>query len=1015
MKRFIMLALVALVSIPAIAQNAEIRIRGRVVDEQNLELIGAAVMVQGTVSGTVTDEAGRFDMTVKAGDNLEVSSIGYETYVFSATPGMDNLIIVLKEDKLLLSESVVVGYGTQSKAKLTGAVATVSTDDFKNRPITDVSVALQGKVTGVSVVQNSGQPGADAGTIIIRGTGTLNDSSPLVIVDGFESSFDKVDSKDIESISVLKDAASAAIYGNKAANGVILITTKSGKSGRTTVEYNGYVSVQQVTRYPELLGSVDYMNLYNEACVNSGLMPQFTEEYIAHFDGTDNAMYPSNDWADFYFKPAILHNHYIKFNGGGDKVAYSVSAGYLDQDGIVDGTDYSKFSFRANTNGKFFHDRLTVSTNISGYYGLQNDLIYGAESTIGRIVKMTPMTYAKIEGVGWTDWFYDDAVLEAGGYKRNKVSNFNGNVKLNLKIIEGLYIDAAFNFDQTIDLGTWYAPNVDVYKVITSADGSQHISINTSNESFIRESTYRHGNISGFVTANFNRTFGHHTVTALLGWQQSQWFGKYYQTERSRLTTNLPSLPMGDPASQKNSAWASDVNNISYFGRVGYDYKSKYIAEANVRYDGSSKFAKGHKWGFFPSMSFGGRISEEGFMQDVPALDELKIRASVGQLGNEKIWSSYAGIDILGIGNSNYIWENQQYTGASTTYIANKDLTWETTTQYNVGVDVALFKSLTLTANFYVKRTDDILMQLPVSGIFGFMQDPWKNAGSIRNVGCEVEAGYSKYFGEVGFNAGINFTFNRNTVLDLHGQSPIINNNTGILLKEGLPVNSLYGYEIEGIYQNDAEIHDHLQTFDRFGNPVNSYSGMVAQPGDIRYKDQNGDGIIDLDHDRVALGDPSPDFLYAFNLGLNYRGFDISAFFQGVAGGEGWSTGELVSPFFNGYNTAAWMKDRWTPEKPNNTYQRVFIDNQRATIKSEYYVENMSYLRLKNLELGYRFPDKWMDRIRIDGIRVYLSAQNLFTVTDYKGFDPERAGVEATNIYSYPLVQTFTAGVNITF
>lgn len=402
-------------------------------------------------------------------------------------------------------------------------------------------------------------------------------------------------------------------------------------------------------------------------------------------------------------------------------------------------------------------------------------------------------------------------------------------------------------------------------------------------------------------------------------------------------------------------------------------------------------------------------------MRNVRWIDELKLRASWGQLGNEKIWSSYAGIDILSIGSCNYIWENQQVTGAATSYIADKSLTWETTTQYNIGLDLRLFGSLTFTGDFYVKETDDILMQLPVSGIFGFTEDPWKNAGRMRNTGCEFALSYFKAFRKWEFSAGANLSFNRNKILDLKGQSPILNSTTGILLEEGRPINTLYGYEVEGIYQSDEEIHNHLTTFDRNGNPVNSYSGLVAAPGDIRFKDQNGDGIIDMDHDRVALGDPNPDFLFSFNLGARWKGFDLTAFFQGVCGGEGWSTGELVSPFFNGYNTAAWMTERWTPERPNNTYQRVYIDNQRAKIKSDYYVEDLSYMRMKNLELGYTLPKSLVGKIGISGVRVFVSAQNLFTFTRYKGFDPERAGVNATNIYDYPLVRTFTAGLNVTF
>lgn len=992
-------------------------IQGKVLDENNLEIIGATVKVASRSTGTVTDTEGVFRLNVSAGEMLEISYVGYKTKSIKVTSSGQKLVIMLQEDAVTLSDVVVVGYGTTRKEKLTGAVSTVSVDDLKNRPITDPSLALQGKVTGVQVTQNSGQPGADAATVTIRGIGTLNDSSPLVIINGFESSFDKVDPKDIETMTVLKDAASAAIYGNKAANGVILITTKKGRSGQLSIEYNGYLATQKVTRYPSLLGSVDYLELYNEALENSGMQRLFTEEYINNFrTKEDPASYPDRNWADFYFKPALHHNHYLKMTGGTDKLAYNLSVGYTDQQGILSGTEYKKYNFRANTNSSFFNDKLKISTNIAGHLGRQKDLISGTGATLSRIVQMRPTVNAKMEGYGWTDWFYDDAIKEAGGGITNKNNNFNGNFNVQLQLTKQLKLEGAVSYDTNQEFGEEFAPNVTLYTVETGANGEQTIGKNNSRESLIRKSTYTHGSLSSYATASFWANAKDHHFKFLAGAQQARWESNYYRTERKRLTANLPALSVGNPATQKNYDWANEITSLSLFGRFNYDYNDKYLFEANVRYDGSSKFAVGNKWGLFPSFSAGWRISEEKFMKPLAWVDELKLRVSWGQLGNEKIWNPYAGIDILSVGENNYIWNNQNTTGAALAYISNKDLTWETTTQQNLGVDMQLFKGFTFSGDFYIKNTKNILMQLPVSDTFGYMEIPWKNAGAMRNTGCEFSASYYRDLTSgLGFNVGGNISFNRNKITDLKGQSPILNNTTGILLQEGLPINTLYGYEIEGIYQSDDEIHKHLVTFDRLGNPVNSYSGLVAAPGDIRFKDQNNDGIIDIDHDRVALGDPSPDFFYSLTGGLKYKGFDLTVFLQGVYGGEGWSSGELVSPFFNGYNTAGWMIDRWTPERPNNTYQRVYIDSQRSSIKSAYYVEDMSYLRLKNLELGYTLPTTFLKKIYISGARIYISGQNLFTITSYKGFDPERAGVQPTNIYAYPLVKTFTTGINVTF
>ena len=1001
------------------AQTGSSVIKGKISDSNNVEIIGALVKVQNGTASTASNADGSFSIRAKNGETLEISYIGYKKKFVKVVSSQNELAIILEEDHIALQDVVVVGYGTTSKAKLTGAVASVSTEDFKNRPITDVSLALQGKVTGVQVTQNSGQPGADGGTITVRGIGTLNDSSPLVIVDGFESSFDKVDPKDIESMNVLKDAASAAIYGNKAANGVILITTKKGKSGKLAIEYNGYLAVQNVTRYPSLLGSVDFLELYNEALENSGKQKLYSDEYINNVKaGDDPALYPDRNWADFYFKPALQQNHYLKMNGGTDQLAYTISMGYMDQKGILEGTEYSKYNFRANTNSSFLNDKLKIATNIAGYKGDQTDLVNGTSSTLSRIVQMHPTVNAKMEGYGWTSWFYDDAVKEAGGYKDLINNNFNSNINIQLQLNEHLNLQGAVNYDRSEEFGQTYAPNVTLYTIETGSNGEQTIGKNNSVESQIKESTYRHGNFSSYATlsywANLNKN---HHFKVLAGGQQAKWDGKYYQTERKRLTADLPSLEVGDPATQKNAGWASETTSLSLFGRFNYDFKEKYLFEANMRYDGSSKFATGNKWGLFPSFSAGWRISEEDFLkQNCPWIDQLKLRASYGQLGNEKIWSSYAGIDILSVGNANYIWDNQSYTGSAVSYIANKDLTWETTTQKNIGIDLGILNTFSFTGDFYIKETDNILMQLPVSSTFGFTEDPWKNAGKMRNVGCEFSLSYTKkVLSDLEISASANVSFNKNTILDLKGRSPILNSTRGILLQEGLPINTLYGYEAEGIYQNEEEIHNHLLTFDRFGNAVNSYSGLIAAPGDIRFKDQNGDGIIDMDNDRVALGNPTPDFLFSFTTGAKYKGFDLTAFFQGVYGGEGWSSGELVSPFFNNYNSAGWMINRWTPEKPNRTYQRVYIDSQRSSIKSSYYVEDMSYLRLKNIELGYTLPASFLKKIKLTGFRAFVSGQNIFTITSYKGFDPERAGVDATNIYSYPLVKTFTTGVNLTF
>jgi TonB-linked SusC/RagA family outer membrane protein len=992
------------------------RITGRVTDSAGEPLIGAGITIKGTSTGVVSNADGKYEIQAHGNSTLVFSYVGY-VKTEREVKGRKELNVEMKEDAKLMDEVVVIGYGTSSKAKVTGAVATVSTEDFKNRPLTDVSMALQGKVPGVQVTQNSGQPGADAGTIIIRGIGTLNDASPLVIVDGFESSISAVDVKDIESMTVLKDAASASIYGNKAANGVVLITTKKGRSGPLTIEYNTLYSIESVTRYPKRLDAVGYLELLNEARINSGLQPTNTNIDL-YRNGSDPLRYPNRDWADFYLKPALHYDHHVSMKGGTDKLAYSLSGGFINQGGIIDGTNYSRFNVRSNVTANFLDDKLRVSANLAGYQSNKDDLVNGTGPIMEQIFALFPGIVPKIEGYGWVDSFINEAWREAGGYQKTNVSHLNPNLNITLQITPQLKLEGAVNYSQYTDLATRYVPNVTLYKVVTGASGEQTMGKVTSHESSMRESTYRSYSLSSYATVNYQLNINEkHHLKWLAGAQQYEWHGKSFSAGRSRLSVNLPSLSVGDPVSQVNAESESGTTTASLFGRFNYDYADKYLLEANIRHDGSSKFAKGHKWGTFPSFSLGWRIGQESFLKNnVSWVDELKLRTSWGQLGNEKIWTSYAGTDILSIGSANYIWNNQEVTGAAVDYIANKDLTWETTTQSNIGLDFTCFKIFSFTGDFYVREISGILMQLPVSSTFGFTSDPWKNAGRMKNTGFEWSLNYNQTLKSgLELSAGASISFNKNEILDLKGRSPILNNN-GVMLKEGLSINTLYGYETEGIYQSDEEIHNHLLTFDEDGKVINSYSGLIAKPGDIRFKDQNGDGIIDMENDRVALGNPNPDFIYSLTGGAKYSGMDISFLIQGVYGGEGWSSGQMVSPFFGGGgNTVEWMKNRWTPEKPNNTYQRVFIDNQRSTIKSRYYVEDLSYLRLKNIELGYTLSRQLLNMLRLKGCRVFVSGQNLFTLTPYRGFDPERSGVNPTNIYDYPLVKTFTAGLNLSF
>lgn len=993
---------------------------GRVLDPQGIPLAGANIKIMGTQTGTKTDSEGRFSINVRSGQSLQVSFLGYKQTVVQVESGVGEITIKLEQDSFGLQDVVVVGFGKQKKVNLTGAVTSVSMADIESRPITNASMALAGKVAGLQVTQNSGQPGADGGTLTIRGIGTLNNTSPLVIIDGFEAAINDVDPKDIASISVLKDAASASIYGNKAANGVILITTKRGQEGKLKIKYDGYAAVQQVTRYPKLLNSYDYLTLLNEAKMNSGFQPQYDDEYISHYkDIKDPVRYRDYNWADFYFKPALQQNHYLQLSGGKENIVYAISAGYLNQKGIVEGTNYDRYNFRFNTQHSFLNNKAHLGLTVSGYIGKTKDLIEGAGATIARITQMAPFVIPKIEGYGWTDWFYSDAIKEAGGGQTFDNINLNTIANLTVNLTPRLTFESALSYVTNNDRQLSYAPNVDLFLVTRAADGTSIIGKNNSRESSISKSSNKYGTISSWANLNYAYDLAKdHHFKALVGFQQFQWKGNYFQTSIRRLSANLPYFSVGDPSSAKNNDWGSKETSVGFFGRLNYDYKGKYLFEGNLRYDGASKFARGHKWGTFPSFSAGWRLSQERFFKNISFVQDLKIRGSWGILGNQNIGNPYAGADILALGGrqNNYIFNNLDNVGAAVSVIANKGLTWEQTTQTNIGIDLQIFKDFSVTADYYVKNTSAILLQLPISSTFGFTDVPFQNAGKMRNKGLEVALGYHKKVNEWLFKANVAVAHNQNRVTDLKGMSPIIFD--GAILKEGVESTSLFGYDTEGIYQSESEIQQHLRTFDEDGySLLNSYAGLRAQPGDVRLIDQNGDRIIN-DKDKVVLGHTSPDYIFSADLNVQYKAFELRTLLEGTQGGRGWSAGQLVTPFFNGgYNGASWLMDRWTPEQPNNTYQRVYFDNQRSNLKSSYFVEDLSYIRVKNIEFSYSLADQALRRLSIQGCRFFISGQNLLTLTNYKGFDPEASGNprEGTRIGNYPQVKTYTVGVNLTF
>lgn len=993
-------------------QQQDNKVTGVVKDANGDPIIGANVTVKGKSIGTITDIDGRFILNAPSDAVLQITYIGY----VAQDVKIDNrkeVVVTLVEDTETLDEVVVVGYGTQKKVNLTGSVGNVSLDDLGNRPITNASNALQGTVSGVYALQRSGQPGSDGSVINIRGVGTLNNSDPLVLIDGFPGSMSDVDASDISSISVLKDAASAAIYGNRAANGVVLITTKKGATGKVKLSYNGYFGIQEATSLPDVLNSYEYATLYNEACRNSGQAEKYLPEEIQKFrDGTD-PMYPSINYFDVYYDKATMQNHRLNVSGGSDTFQYAFMLGYLEQDGILVGTNYRKTDFRANIDSYLWNKRLRVTARLSGNYGVKKEPTdtwaakwYATNAPVWPL-KNTDGIWMSVNG----ERNYYGEIME-GSRSRNERYVFNGQLEGELKIWDGL--SAQFTYGYNVESANTNAFNANV--TLASMDGTTKTLVSDLNET-------NNLNFQTLLTTllRYNKTFGKHEISVLAGYSEEYFKWKWNSGFRSGfINNNQPVLNLGDASTMSNNADAYDLGLRSFFGRINYSFNNRYLFEANIRRDASSRFAEGNQWGTFPSFSVGWIVSEEDFMKDLDWLDMFKVRASWGKLGNQNINSYYVGSEILSSGQ-NYSLGGTLQPGVAVNSMINKETTWETTSQFDIGFDLALNNGLSLTFDYFDKRTNDILMQTPIPLTMGNLSAPYVNAGKVSNKGIEALIGYRKNFENgLKLRTSLNLSHIVNKITDLNGASPIISEPKAQM--EGYAINAFYGYEMDGLYQisdftwqnnSDPNI-PHEERDYVLKNGVVSVANYTAQPGDIKYKDLNGDGKVTMEDDRTIIGKQFPDLTYAWQLNLEWKNFDFSMFWQGVQGINGYTYFEIACPFSGFANMGSWWLDRWTPDNPDAKYPRLTLDGTRNNIHSTFYMENASYLRLKNIELGYTFDKKLLPFMRNCTVRLYGNIQNAFTITNYKGFDPEME-VGETRAQAYPQVRIYTIGLNVNF
>ncbi|MDO6429299.1 TonB-dependent receptor [Flavitalea sp. BT771] len=987
-------------------------ISGNIRDEKGLPLAGASISIKGTQRGTTSDSSGNFSLSLPENTGtLIIAFVGYETRELNAANGV-SLSIQLTPDKNArqLEDMVVVGYGTQRKVNLTGSVASITSKDLDYRPVTNLTNALQGSMAGVTITTTGGQPGADVGAINIRGIGTLNNSAPMVVIDGIIGDLRDVNPNDVASISVLKDAASAAIYGSRAANGVLLVTTKRGRNGRMQISYDAYVGKQKATALPDFLPSWQAATLYNQARANEGQTPYWTDNDITLFrNGSDPDTHPNTDWQGLLYKGnGIQQNHYVSVTGGDPKTQYALSLGYFNQDGIIKKSAFKRYSSRLNITSALSKS-LSVNANLSFLYSNQQapDGLGGGD--IGGIIGTTSAMSSTVvnqykNGVyNYLSFGNPIAWLNSPGYNNQQNYTFLGNMGADWELLKGLHLRPSFSYryngnplQEFKSADTYYSPT-DPTVIATTISPSSLSNTNITNN---------YTNLQALL--EYDKRIQQHSFNILAG--ASQELTKYnylYAYRQGFLNNSLSELNAASTLGQQTAGTANAVALRSVFGRVRYAFEDKYLLEANLRYDGSSRFGDGHKWGTYPSFSAGWNISKEAFFQPLMgSITALKLRGSWGKLGNQNIGSPYPSVSVVSSGQ-NYSFNQTVAPGIAPTSGANANITWERTTLTDVGLDLALLGNrLNFTADHYVKNTDGILLQLPSSVVYGF-STPFRNAGAVKNSGWEFAAAYTDKAGAFTYNVAANAAFNKNRITDLAGTGSM---STGYVA--GRPIKAFYGYVVEGIFQTQQQVTDHA-----------TQSGGTIAPGDLMYKDLSGpagkpDGVID-GKDRTYIGSPFPGMTYGLTLGGGWKGFALSAFFQGAFDVknyvQGFALGSLQQP--NIGNPTSALLGAWTAGHPTS-FPRLwttFTQNNPQNNVSSFWVRNASYLRMKNITVSYTLPAGSLVKWGIQNLKIYYSGQNLFTSTSfYKWVDPETT--IGNNAYgAYPQVKVNTIGINVIF
>lgn len=1009
----ILLGLVMFCGLSVWAQ--EKNITGLVTDKSGEAIPGVSVVEKGTTNGTITDIDGNYNITVSDAVTVVFSFIGMKTQ--EIVVGNQTIVdIVMVDETIGMDEVVVVGYGSQKKANLTGAVAAVNFSDVEGRPASNTATLLQGQMTGVTVSSFNNQPGQDDPQILIRGVGTLNaGSEPLVIVDGVESSMSQIPASDIESVSVLKDAASASIYGVRAANGVIVVTTKRGKDGKPTVQLNQSFAWQKALVEPGLVNSWDQATILNLDAEERGIEGPYTDEQIGLMKaGTDTDQWANTNWFDEMYRTAPMRNTYLSVSGSKENVRYMISTDIMNQDGIMINTGAKRYNFRSNLDVDV-SKRVKVGMNLSGNRrditetlnsasatGADNDLNYiirrFASPTVP--VKYSSGDWGQVDGLHYlpgssTGQIKNPVELANRGENTTEEYNFTGKFYGDIEFLKNLHYKPSFSYVYKTWLQSKYTPTWETF----DKDGNA-LNSNIHNKLLNKHMTSKRYQVENLLTYDVN--ISDHKIGLLAG-QSAQLYRKdnFFASVEDFPNDAIHELDAGINNKDVGGG-ARELALSSYFGRVNYNYADKYLFEFNYRYDGTSRMATDYRWGGFPSVSAGWVVSNENFLENLGPVSFMKVRGSWGELGNQNIGDSFYPYAQTFATGQNYLWDDFIAPGVAINSLANPMISWETTTIIDFGIDVNLFNNkVQIVADWFDKTSTDILVRLPIPATVGDVQAPFQNVGEVKNQGWEFGVKIFEKIGAVDVFGGVNLSHVSNEVVD-YGGLQVINNHT--ITREGDPIKSYYAFIADGYYQTQEDLDN-----------APDQPGDVLRMGDIKLRDISGpdgvpDGVVDPTYDRTIIGNQFPDLQYSFNLGGSYKGFDIYAFFQGLQGIDRyyWMNTET-----NGTFTSPAL-DYWTEDNPDASVPR--WGNTIANGEySSFYLKDASYLRLKNLEIGYTLPSDWTRKVNIQKARFYFSGVNMLTWTkdDVKDYDPEKLTNDDRN-RDYPSAKVYSIGVNIT-